>query len=317
MSPEQNPKVKPEQLDSSRLDEKNLVTPAPKHQDDFHEKFDNITEGYDSRTGTIPPNERDDRHLKTDDEPEHTGLSGFQKIGLGAAGLAAVIGAAVGGKAAFGGDNENTAPRGETTTSAPVTPVEKTAPSPTETTDFTLTAEKYTNNPELIMTDFVSAYNEWTNTGYTKKAANADIRYTMSVEEYAQQLNQESDDTFANEVLASDWQNNAEIAGWFDTSKSLHITNTAVALKTEVGGSNSDDKVEYKRYIDLDSRSIVVDSSSPDKIIVSAAWKGRDNRDQNRAGDIITNFNPNEEHGSYTLTFVRTEGSMKLTGVAY
>lgn len=285
MSSEQNhsAKTKPDNLPPYPTEE-NIIVPPPEHRDDKHER----------------------------DDPKRRGL--LIKVGAGALVVVVGAGAYLGLR---GGNDADNAPRAETTTSAPATPGDKETQNPAsvESLDFTLEAEKYSANPKLIMTDFVDKYNAWQNIGYSKKAVGNEERFTMDDDKYAAKLNQASDDEFKHDVLVSSWQSDDSLVEWLEQSKSIHATNTTVALKTEPG-YDSRDKKEYKRYIDIDQGSVIVNSNTPSTIVVSAKWTGRDNSNENRGGEIVTGVDPNNEVGGYTLTFVKDGGAMKLASVA-
>ncbi len=248
--------------------------------------------------------------------PQQEKKLGWKKPAAAIALIGAVAAGAFGIGKMGGGDN-NTAPRQETSTSASSNPGESnTAETQTDgALDFTFNAEAYADNPKQILTDFFTKFNEWQNTGYTKAATSADRRYELGDDEaYAHELNQASNEQWVQDVFVSDWQSNSNLVNWLNTDEKVHDANISIALKTG-DGSNRADLEPYKRYTDLDMDSVVVQSASANKIVVSGLTNGRDNRDKNNAGRISVGVDPNGEHGGETITFVKVGDTFKVSNI--
>lgn len=264
--------------------------------------------------------------------PEAKKPAGWKKWIAGLVGGAVLAGGGVMAGKALGGD-EPTEPRNEPAASAPANPGETAAPAEgegepagTETTgetageeqtvEFGLNAEAYNDNPEQLMTDFIDQFNTWQNTGVDVAAVHDDKRYTMTDEEYAAYLNEESDEAFLSAVLVPDWQSNPNLVRWVDTSTRNHQTTSWGALmSTDTPGTEASEP--YRRYIDIDPSTVTVDGSGEGQIVVSANWTGRDNADENRIDEIRTGgIDPNGESGNWRLTFFKdTDGSLRLADV--
>jgi hypothetical protein len=263
-------------------------------------------------------------------DPETKKPAGWKKWVAGLVGGAVLAGGGVMAGKAMGG-NEVTEARDEAVASAPANPGETTAPVTNEsesadpettgeeqTAEFGLDAEAYAENPEQLMPDFVEAFNTWQNTGVDVDAVHADERFTMTDEEYAAQLNEESDEAFISAMLIPDWQSNPNLVDWVTTSKRNHLTNSWGALmSTDTPGTEESEP--YRRYVDLVTDSVVVDGSGEGQIVTSANWTGRDNADQNRVDEVRTGgIDPNGESGTWRLTFFKSpDGSLQLADVQH
>ncbi|MEP6710468.1 MAG: hypothetical protein ABJA64_02010 [Candidatus Saccharibacteria bacterium] len=111
----ENPLGKINKEDLPSIDE--TVIPPVRNRDDHQEQFEGLIKGYDKKTAVVPRKERDDRNT------EQSKFSLTTKIGGGLA-VIGLLGAGFLGLKAAGGDNPNTEPKNETTTSAPATPGE-------------------------------------------------------------------------------------------------------------------------------------------------------------------------------------------------
>lgn len=265
--------------------------------------------------------------------------AGWKKWIAGLVGGAVLAGGGVvAGKAMGGEDPDPTMARDKSAASAPANPGEtaaptegETKPTGTETTEegetggetqaveFSLDAETYTKNPEQLMPDFIDAFNTWQNTGVDVEDVHADERFTMKDEEYAAQLNKESDEAFLSGMLIPDWQSNPNLVNWVTTSTQNHQTNSWGALmSTDTPGTEASEP--YRRYVDIDPSSVTVDGSGEGQIVVSANWTGRDNSDKNRIDEIDGlsegGIDPNQESGSWRLTFFKdADGTLRLADV--
>jgi hypothetical protein len=260
--------------------------------------------------------------------PETKKPGGWRKWVAGLVGGTVLAGGGVVVGNSLGGD-EPTEARDKSVATAPVKPGETAAPVPNESestdpettgeeqaVEFGLDAETYTENPEQLMPDFIEAFNTWQNTGVDLDAVRDDKRFTMSDEEYAAYLNEESDEAFLSAMLIPDWQSNPNLVSWVDASTRNHQTTSWGALmSTDTPGDI--DIEPYHRYVDIVPGSVTVDGSGEGQIVVSADWTGRDNTDKNRVDDIRTGgIDPNGESGNWRLTFFKdADGSLRLADV--
>jgi hypothetical protein len=264
-----------------------------------------------------PPQLLPDQHTGSRQPADKKGIG--KKLIAGIASVAVLGGGAFIGVKSLGGGEHTTEPKAEPTSSAPATPGEK-APSnhetaAPETLDFTLSAETYINNPKQLIIDYYATYNDWQNTGYSKKAATDTDRFSYDSDmEYSAVLDKASNDAFESDMLVANWQENPNLVKFINNDENVHAEITTLALKTG-DGSNREDLAPYQRFTDLDQSSIVVQSATPDKIIVSGLTHGRDNSDQNTAEETSTGIDPNEEHGGQTLTFVKVGDQFRLADV--
>ncbi len=268
--------------------------------------------------------------------PEATSKKWYQKTATKVAGgVLALTGIIAGGVAATGGDNEPTEPRNEPVASATPNPGEgeptgtdtqtggetgtdTETGGETQTVEFGFDAEKYADNPEQLMVDFTDAYNTWQNTGVDAEASQDGKRYEMPLEEYANYLNETSDEAFIDAVLIPDWQSIPNLSTWVTNAVGNHRTNSMGAIvSTNPGGTEESEP--YRRYVDIDPESIAVDGGGEGQIVISANWTGRDNGDKNDVDDMRDGgIDPNTESGTWRLTFFKTpDGSLRLADVQF
>lgn len=188
-----------------------------------------------------------------------------------------------------------------------------------ETLEFGLNTENYVDTPEKLLPDFVDAYNTWQNAGVNIEDVRSDERFEMPIEDYAAQLNAESDEAFLSTMLVPDWVNNPNLVRWVDIALENH-KNTSWASLITTESTGTEENVPYERYLDIDPTSIQVESVTGPDVVVSGNWTGRDNSDQNRIGADRAEgeVNVNETSGIWTMTFTEgPNGTMLLADVTY
>lgn len=267
-------------------------------------------------------------------EQKGRGWSVGQRIGAGAAAFSLLGGAVFLGSRIGGGENNPTPPAAVETDQAPDTEAEApqaTAPSTpeaaptdlptleaeqgTEQFDFGLRAEDYTQDPSMIIVDYYKRINSYLNTGISEGDYYADERFTMDANEYAAQLNRESDEAFFDQLFDPDWRQNPELVTSNEWWTSLHgLATRGILLSSKPGGDDATYEIAY--HVSGDSIAHEIDPATG-AIELTYSFRGYDNRHPD-AITINPDFNPNELSGTATITFTAfPDGSMRVVGVSY
>jgi hypothetical protein len=271
-------------------------------------------------TGIPPEGERHEDYFP-DSNANRRGL-GWKKPAAVVALLGAGAAAALGITKGFGGGEVNPVPERSPAASATPNPGETEAPQEAEPTSFALSGpEAYATNPEQIAADFFDRWNYLYSSGYSADAVKDERYAQLTNEDYANILNEPFDTKFASEMFASDWTDNPNMTQWYDTTMQEHWTTTTMALKiapVEDGGFTPSTEERYLRTMNPDTDTAEVISADESVISLRVSWNGGDNRDKNDVESVIGNgFDPNQESGSYILTFVNEGGQMKLSDISY
>lgn len=291
MSLEQNSSDKVHQRPETWNDDHTLqadtVIPAPEHRDDKHDK---------KRMS-----------LKT--------KVGLLLAGLGIAGTAGVV-----GKSMAGGENNAPAPRAPEA-SAPVTPgtQESQASTPeasatpeqeVATGEFGISAAEFKDNPEALVAEYYNQRNKYYIAGADEKAANADDRFEVTMDEYVQELSVKPDQAFMNDLFVEGWQDNQALVDYINSE--IHVANITRRVRLETFSGGTEDKEPYVRETILDS--VQVDSTDP--LVTSDRWHEQDNRDMNTAEEVLEG-DTNDNTGGSTFTWVEVDGLMKISDVSH
>lgn len=220
-----------------------------------------------------------------------------------------------------GGEEPTPGSEREPSVSATQNPGETEASQEAEPTSFALSGpEAYQTAPEKIAEDYFDRFNSWLNSGYSADAVNDPRRQELGDEAFGAIITEPLDTQFANEMFVSDWTSNPNLTQFYDGSLQNHYGTFLLALKTapvEDGGVAQVNEEQYQRSAtpDMDTAEIITADESV--ISLRVDWQGSDNQDKNRAEELNGGFNPNEEAGSYMLTFVDEGGQMKLSDISY
>lgn len=256
-------------------------------------------------------------HEASQDSAERSGF-GWKKPIAAVALLAA--GAGIFG-ATRGGEEPTSGSEREPSVSSTQNPGETEAPQEAEPTSFALSSpEAYATNPEQIVVDFFDRNNAWSNSGYSPDAVNDPRRQELGDETFGAIITEPLDTQFTKEMFVSDWTSNPNLTQWYDGEVQIHHGNLLLALKTapvEDGGVAQVNQEHYQRFANPDMTTAEVITADESVISVRVDWSGEDNQDQNRAEELNGGFNPNEETGNYTLTFIDEGGQMKLSDIGY
>jgi hypothetical protein len=214
-----------------------------------------------------------------------------------------------------GNDHESTVP--STTTSAPANPG-KTDPTQTSgeaepqarTGDFGISAADFDGNPEILVQEFYKQQNEYFIAGADEKAANADERFQVTMDEYVGSLSAPIDEAFIENMFVKNWDSNSRLAGYVSAIEEIAKTTRRVRLETYSGGT--EDKEPYVRETVLDNAV-----TSVDPLTTSVRWHEQDNRDMNTAEEVLTGVDPNEQVGGETFTWVEEDGLMKISDITH
>lgn len=269
---------------------------------------------YQEKSAKVPRRERDTR-LQTTDTPWYQKTA--VKVGGAVAGLVAVGGAIAG--VAASGNNEATPNETRPTASAPANPGETGSVAPQPEADpasgpfeFGIDASEFAGNPELLAKEFNRQNNQYWIAGADEKAAKADERFTMTLEEYVTHLSSEIDAQFIEEMFVPNWEENPELAEFVNTNIKIAHGARQLRIATYTGGEE-----DLEPYV----RETIIDEAigTVDPLVTNTRWHERDNRDKNTVETMLegSTVDPNTQTGGTTFTWEVIDGQAKISGVSY
>lgn len=234
---------------------------------------------------------------------------------IGGSALAAALIAGGAWLGLSGGDNTDTEPKANTTTSAPATPGETQATPETEAptkesqpSAQEISAERYTT-PEAVVEAYVEQNVNWYADGSILSNTDEMHATNMSRPDFATQLARRGDVPYISALFVKDWQDHSRLAQAIEAERGLHQEALDVYLFTSDSG-NSKDVEPYRRWFKFTKVDIL--SQSDNQFTASVEFADFDNSDKNRAMTYLPKP-VSEQAGGQIITWTKVDGAWKVS----